>query len=57
MTEEDLKEPIIEIIKILNTKIDNMENKSLKFPIDVYTTLMSKLIKIEEEFEIKKNQN
>ncbi|AMG64391.1 MULTISPECIES: AAA family ATPase [Staphylococcus] len=54
MTEEDLKEPIIEIIKILNTKIDNMENKSLKFPIDVYTTLMSKLIKIEEEFEIKK---
>ncbi|HFD7595567.1 TPA: AAA family ATPase, partial [Staphylococcus aureus] len=36
-TEEDLKEQLVEIIKILNIKIDNMENKNLNFSADNYT--------------------
>ncbi|HFD7623966.1 TPA: AAA family ATPase, partial [Staphylococcus aureus] len=53
-TEEDLKEQLVEIIKILNIKIDNMENKNLNFSADNYTILMNKLKNIEENFREKK---
>lgn len=53
-TEEDLKEQLIEIIKILNKKIDDMETENLKFPVNDYTILMNKLINIEKEFKEKK---
>ncbi|MCG2283191.1 AAA family ATPase [Staphylococcus epidermidis] len=53
-TEENLKEQLIEIIKILNKKIDDMETENLKFPVNDYTILMDKLTNIEKNFEEKK---
>ena len=49
LEEENLRNSIEEIKRILKQKLGNMENDNLKFPSDNYITLISRLSEIEEE--------